>query len=367
MIVFNVKNTDPVKLRRVTEGIPYRIRRGYFYTCPAFYFHGRIEYVAPKMCIMESNKNNLSIEGVKDLDMVGYLSSLGYEPVKIRRADYWYLSPLRQERTASFKVNRVLNRWYDHGIGKGGNIIDFGILHYNCTPSEFLNAVRGNNFLPAANDFKQQSHERETASRVIVNDVFPVRSKALISYLGTRKITLEIATVFCSEVSFSLYGKSYFAIGFKNDFGGYELRNRFFKGSSSPKGFTTVKNGHQKLSVFEGFFDLLSYKVLEAKGQVPLTDFLILNSLSFFDAARPVMEGYRKAMLYLDNDTAGQNRSAAALKLSDVYEDGSRLFSGFSDLNQCLVKGFNNSVKKECNGLSDELPQPEKKRFHRRI
>jgi len=31
---------------------------------------------------------------------------------------YWYLSPLREEKEASFKVNRKKNVWYDHGIGK---------------------------------------------------------------------------------------------------------------------------------------------------------------------------------------------------------------------------------------------------------
>ena len=69
--------------------------------------------------------------------MVDYLSRLGYQPTKIKNADYWYLSPLRNEKTASFKINRKLNCWYDHGIGKGGNIIDFAILFHNCTISKF--------------------------------------------------------------------------------------------------------------------------------------------------------------------------------------------------------------------------------------
>lgn len=70
--------------------------------------------------------------------MVQYLSELGYEPIKIRGFNYWYLSPLRDEKTPSFKVNRKLNRWYDFGYAKGGNIIDFGILYFNCSVSDFL-------------------------------------------------------------------------------------------------------------------------------------------------------------------------------------------------------------------------------------
>jgi DNA primase len=48
------------------------------------------------------------------------------------------LSPYREETTASFKVNRSMNRWYDFGDGKGGNIIDFGILYHNCSVKELL-------------------------------------------------------------------------------------------------------------------------------------------------------------------------------------------------------------------------------------
>ena len=36
--------------------------------------------------------------------MIDYLSKLGYQPAKIKNNDYWYLSPLREERTPSFKV-----------------------------------------------------------------------------------------------------------------------------------------------------------------------------------------------------------------------------------------------------------------------
>ena len=84
-------------------------------------------------------RNNLpSVEEVKNTDMVDYLSSLGYKPSKVTRNDYWYISPFRDEKTPSFKVNRNMNRWYDFGDGKGGNIIDFGIVFHQCTVKRFF-------------------------------------------------------------------------------------------------------------------------------------------------------------------------------------------------------------------------------------
>ena len=58
------------------------------------------------------------------IDLVNYLEKLGHRPQKIRSNDYWYLSPLREEKTPSFKVNRKMNVWYDHDMGKGGTLVD---------------------------------------------------------------------------------------------------------------------------------------------------------------------------------------------------------------------------------------------------
>ena len=47
----------------------------------------------------------------------GRVSSVIRLPAKkINNNDYWYLSPLRNEKEASFKINRSKNTWYDHGI-----------------------------------------------------------------------------------------------------------------------------------------------------------------------------------------------------------------------------------------------------------
>lgn len=74
----------------------------------------------------------------RSIDIVDYLSSLGCIPVKIKTPDYWFRSPFRNEKEASFKVNRDRNIWYDHGIGKGGNLLEFGKLYFNCSFDEVL-------------------------------------------------------------------------------------------------------------------------------------------------------------------------------------------------------------------------------------
>src|ERR1019366_5267150 len=161
---------------------------------------------------------------------------------------------------------------------------------------------------------------------------------SLCSYLNQRKIPFDIAEKYCHEVHFELYGRSYFAIGFKNNSGGYELRNAHFKGSSSPKNITFIQESpeQKEVTVFEGFFSFLSFVTLTQKN-IPLTNFLVLNSLAFFEKSRPLMEKHQAINLYLDWDQAGIKNTQRALLWDKRYFDQSRQFKNCKDLNDYLI------------------------------
>ena len=90
-------------------------------------------------------------------------------------SDYWYLSPLRLEKDPSFKVNRKLNVWYDHGIGKGGNLIDLGILLFNCSVSEFLEKL-GSQGYQNTFSFHQQTIKND---RLLKKEISRISIKAI--------------------------------------------------------------------------------------------------------------------------------------------------------------------------------------------
>jgi DNA primase len=54
---------------------------------------------------MNIGKQMVSASEATQIDIVNYLAKAGHHPLKIRNHDYWYLSPLRDEKNASFKVN----------------------------------------------------------------------------------------------------------------------------------------------------------------------------------------------------------------------------------------------------------------------
>ena len=295
---------------------------------------------------MSFSKQRLSVEEARRTDMVDYLSKLGYEPAKVRGIDYWYLSPLREERTASFKINRKLNRWYDHGLGKGGNIIDFAILYNNCTVGEFLHQLSGNlSFQKPLLKHLDEQTESDAESKIKILQEKTLSSFSLLRYLHQRRLPIDLVERYCREVKYELNGKEYFGIGFKNNSGGYEIRNPYFKASISPKDISTFNNGAKEATVFEGFTDFISFMAIHKNQHQISSDFVILNSVSLFEKARPFMEEHECIRLYLDRDTTGQNYSRYALSLSNKYKDESRLYKNHNDLNDWLVN-FGKAQKK---------------------
>jgi hypothetical protein len=303
----------------------------------------------------------ISINEARQMDIVEYLEKLGYQPQKIRNNDYWYLSPLREEKTASFKVNRKLNAWYDHGIGKGGNMIDFGILYHDCTIPELLQKLSTSFFFHRQTPTVQQPPQKTQGLQEALEPKIKViaakqlTNSTLCRYLNDRKIPLDIASRYCKEIDFELYDKQHKAIGFENDTGGYELRNAYFKGSSSPKFTTLIATNpyYNNLAVFEGFLDFLSYKSLQENNALAIklpeshTTFLVLNSLSFFEMSTSLMERHQSIELYLDRDKAGVEHTQKALQLGKKYVDRSELYKGFKDFNDMLTnKRLQQQVKR---------------------
>lgn len=295
-----------------------------------------------------------SCEDAKVIDMVEYLASLNHYPAKVHGNNYWYLSPLRKETDASFKVERKKNVWYDHGNGKGGDLIDFGKLYHNCSTKELLQKLSQYHGRPVqfhscgppigfsgvSGETPRNAGEKKetTESKIVVLDIRPLQAKTLFDYLKRRCIPLEIADKYCKEIDFLLYSKQHTVIGFANNSGGYELRNENFKGSSSPKNISFINNKTEQVAVFEGFFSFLSFATINKNQTAPLTNCLILNSLSFFEKSRPLMEQHNHVHLILDRDNAGMNNTKQALSWNpDKYIDRSEFYRGRKDLNEWLI------------------------------
>lgn len=79
----------------------------------------------------------------KHILLFDLLTKTGFKPVKSNGHDIWYISPRREEKTASFHIHTKKNVWYDHGDGVGGGPLQLSIeiLKYRKMPHSIRDAL----------------------------------------------------------------------------------------------------------------------------------------------------------------------------------------------------------------------------------
>ncbi|AZB10363.1 DNA primase [Chryseobacterium sp. G0162] len=263
------------------------------------------------------------------------LQILGHLPTKQTEKEAWFLNPFAKENHASFKINKNQNIWYLFSEGIGGNNIDFMKKYLNASVKEVLEWAENQSF----SSFQQQETSNGKLENLSKNyeiiEIKNVQHPALLEYLKERNVGNQ--TQFLQEIHYRMNDKNYFGIGFKNDSGGYEIRNKYSKICLGKKDVSTIKNSSNSVRIFEGFFDFLSFKNVENFLEKEPSDYIILNSVSMIHNIKNSLGNYENIELYLDNDEAG-NRAVEILKSENKnVEDCRILYSGFKDLNDWLI------------------------------
>ena len=290
------------------------------------------------------------IDMIRRIPLADFLARLGHEPVRRSGNELWYSAPYRSERTPSFRVNVAKQLWYDFGLGKGGDIFTLA--------GEFAQSV----------DFMEQARFIAKAANMVVDrsafptyqpkpaepafegvEAVPLLRSPLTDYLAERGIPYAVASHHCFRLNYGVRGKRYFAVGFPNMAGGYEVRSRHFKGCIPPKDVSLVKlenTAADVCSVFEGFMDFLSAATLGLE----TGDCLVLNSVSNVEKAMKHLDAYGRINCFLDRDEAGRRTlDVLGKRHSGRICDRSALYDGCKDLNEYLQlttkKEMNNNLK----------------------
>ena len=276
-----------------------------------------------------------TIQDIKLIPIRDYLTHRGAYPKQENSRYGFYLSPLREEQDASFKVDYSQNVWYDFGLGRGGSIIDLVMGVEKCNFQQAVERLQSSNIAPSKLVTSQTLNTLESVLKVL--DDHPLRHPAFISYLDSRAVDTSIAKKFCREVRYSVGGRNYFAIGFRNDYGGWELRSERFKGCSTPKHITTIDNGSDKALAFEGFMDLLSYLTIK-RNDSPTCNIAVLNSVANIQKAVPFLARHRSIYTFLDNDDAGRKALSEIERLCPQSKvvNQSNFYCRHKDLNDYL-------------------------------
>ncbi len=286
-------------------------------------------------------KRKINCETARNFSVEKALEKLGHFPNRTTEKEAWFLSPFRAETQASFKVSRTKNRWYDHGEGIGGNVIDLVCKILKCSIKEALEFL--SDAIPI--NIMEQRYQWDTTainiipcSNIKIIKFQNIMHPALIQYLNSRGISLMVANTYCKEVWYRFKETQFFAIGLRNSKNGWELRNKIFKNSSSPKSFTYIQNNNKQLIILEGMFDLLSLATLEPE-LLNISDIMVLNSIAFVKDMKPYIDGYEQTLLYLDNDTAGTGATKYLMETSHKVIDKSDTYKNHKDLNNYVCDG----------------------------
>lgn len=287
----------------------------------------------------------MNLHNIKQQSIVDYLQQQGYSPQHIRGNSYWYCSPLRNEQTASFKVNAERNQWYDFATGEHGDIIDLVCILQHCSIAEAMkylssasNTSAVNSSIPVASSFSFGGTSIPAASpahHMKLESVKPITHPKLLQYLAERGLKKSDVFSFLWEISYKTSDKTFFALGCANDAGGWELRNPYFKGCMAPKSISTIKGKDgERLQIFEGFMDFLSWRKLHPEIEA---DSIVLNSLALFPKVIPLVTSYTSIECFLDNDEAGRKAFDQLKRSCPRIIDGSVRYQAHKDLNEWLV------------------------------
>ena len=278
-----------------------------------------------------------NIDAMRQISLADFLARLGHEPVRRSGNEFWYRAPYRNERTPSFRVNVAKRLWYDFGLGKGGDIFtlagEFARSGDFMAQARFIAETVRMPFVAAEKPLFLPEPSEPAFEGV---EAVPLLRSPLTDYLAERGIPYAVASRHCCRLNYGVRGKRYFAVGFPNVAGGYEIRSRYFKGCVPPKDVSLVKakgSPADVCSVFEGFMDFLSTVTLGLE----TGDCLVLNSVANVEKAMRYLDGYKRIDCYLDRDEAGR-RTLETLKehYGERVCDRSALYDGCKDLNEYL-------------------------------
>ena len=271
------------------------------------------------------------------MPLADFLARLGHEPVRRSGNELWYIAPYRGERTPSFRVNVAKQLWYDFGLGKGGDI--FTLAGEFLQSDDFMKQAK---FIAEAANMTVAGWEKPAYLPKPTEPVFedvevaPLFRSPLTEYLEERGIPIGVASRHCCRLNYSVRGKRYFAVGFLNMAGGYEVRSRYFKGCIPPKDVSLARTKEipaDECLVFEGFMDFLSAVTLG----LATGDCLVLNSVANVEKALKHLDGYERIDCYLDRDEAGRRAmEALRTRYGGKVTDRSGIYQGCKDLNEYL-------------------------------
>lgn len=271
---------------------------------------------SPLSNILSQTKGRImNVESANTLALPEILSKLCFEAVKTEGFDSWYLSPFAPSQPLSFRYNSLSKKWQDLETAQEGTVIDFiccylKSLDENHSVADALRFLRNLYAVKLKNVDVEDHFERDGVYEV--HTVMPIYHTLLVEYLRKRGLSLSLAQRYLKQVQVKnkKTGKFFYALGLRNEDGGYAIRNEFIKVNIAPRTISFIrgtKRDISRLHIFKDVFDFLSVLAYQ-KRKAFADDVLILHSYCCMEDAGAYIRnfGYVRVHSWLDNSTVGK-------------------------------------------------------------
>ncbi len=235
------------------------------------------------------------------------LSRLGYQPAKSSGDEKLYVNVLRDtDSSPTFAINTQLDMWFDRFTKKSGDIIDFGMAYWSDLNSD---QVKEKIRLLCASpqetlvSYDRAGRRRRRAVKIPYYHIAETRpigcNPEITAYLQSQNIW-EIALGQLKEVYYYVVDekhrrKDFFAAGWQNENGGWEVMGRNFAGCLGRKGMTFIAGDTDSLFLFEDYISYLSWKYANKTAGHSI---LVMNAPEFLTAAKSRATKFRDVAVF---------------------------------------------------------------------
>ncbi len=294
------------------------------------------------------DKNWISAKEVKErVSIVDLLSKMGYIHEYKTGGEYYYHSMLRPknnpDNTPSLSVKDATGEWFDHGQDFGGNVVEFGIKYWpHLSFPEVLEKIVETCGMPLNSSAYRHTPRKSNQAKEKNYGILEIKelghNAAIMNYLESRGVA-RVAEGRLKEVYYYVEDKNQkkhnvFAAGWQNETGSWVVRPLSYPVSLGPNAISFLPGSMDRLSVFEGFFDYLSWLT---ENPFSNDSVLVLNSVSNAQDGIAKAMGFGNVTLYFDHDTAGRKATLDFMTAIPATTDGAHIYEGYNDYNDKIV------------------------------
>lgn len=304
----------------------------------------------------------MTIADAKKLDLATFVRCLpGAVEVhgRGRAHEVWFRSPLRDERTASFKVDTARNKWMDFGRGEGGDVVDLARVYAQERGLGEWDTARALREIPGMAGRHAPFVQPAAGTPGLIREANPLKLTyrgdidypSINRFLTSRGLRPDTAKPFTSRVHFvdERNGRKGHGLGWENLRGGWEVRGERHKRVLGRKGisaFTLPEAQRGGVAVFEGMTDFLTYR--QMAGERARGVAVVMNSAGLVAKASSYVRDRfpeQEVDAWLQNDKEGLRALAALKEAIPTAVVKNAAYGGYSDLNDYLLRRPMQSAK----------------------